>query len=198
MELAVITYPEIFEGEALVLTQLLEQFDIMLHIRKPWISDEEYKDLIKQIPAELLSKVFIHTAYELTEEFEFKGLHFSTEKREQSNQFEDTCKSTSTHSVEEVELLHEAFDYMFLSPVYPSISKPGLNNVLNKSDIREQLSREWQGKIIALGGVSAENLEEIKQLGFDGAAVLGAIWGEELANITNAEQNLKEIYQCLF
>jgi thiamine-phosphate pyrophosphorylase len=70
------------------------------------------------------------------------------------------------------------FDYVFLSPVFDSISKPGYF----RNDELGMMSDEWKAlvktKVIALGGIDASNIHKTKELGFDGAAVLGAVWGE--------------------
>ncbi|MNE66013.1 hypothetical protein D3C80_1615410 [compost metagenome] len=42
-----------------------------------------------------------------------------------------------------------------------------------------------KAKIIGLGGITPQNIQEIKQLGFDGAAVLGTIWRDKTAVIGN-------------
>ena len=34
-------------------------------------------------------------------------------------------------------------------------------------------------KVIALGGVREENFEELKRIGFGGAALLGSLWKEK-------------------
>ncbi|MNH43075.1 Thiamine-phosphate synthase [compost metagenome] len=40
-------------------------------------------------------------------------------------------------------------------------------------------------KIIGLGGITHQNIQEVKQLGFDGTAVLGTIWNNKTTAINN-------------
>ncbi len=78
--------------------------------------------------------------------------------------------SRSLHSVEEIAGVKE--DYVFLSPVFPSISKPGYGGSLNLEELKVVVNR----KVIALGGITEERLPIVERIGFGGAAMLGAVW----------------------
>jgi len=83
----------------------------------------------------------------------------------------------SAHSFEELE--KTSTDICFLSPVFDSISKFGYKAKYNSQELKEGIA-SWKEnhsqKLFALGGVDAENIAELASLGFDGAAVLGAVW----------------------
>lgn len=89
--------------------------------------------------------------------------------------------STSCHTlseIEEVDALHRENlppDYAFVSPVYPSISKPGYSPVLEFSNLSAAL-KQARIPLVALGGIERERFDEVEHLGFSGAALLGAIW----------------------
>lgn len=77
---------------------------------------------------------------------------------------------------------HAYLDYCFLSPVYDSISKSGYRSAgfLAPGPRREGLRRALARAplpVLALGGVGAGRLAELREAGFAGAAVLGAVWG---------------------
>ena len=68
-------------------------------------------------------------------------------------------------------------DYVFLSPIFDSISKVGYHaafapDLLNRAAEEKIIDR----KVIALGGINAENIELVKQWNFGGVALLGDIW----------------------
>ena len=63
-------------------------------------------------------------------------------------------------------------DYRFLSPVFDSISKPGYLSAFTEEDLRGHVDADT----FALGGVTPDKLELLEQLGFGGAAMLGAAW----------------------
>ena len=97
--------------------------------------------------------------------------------------------SRSCHSLEEIDNSKEK-DYLFLSPVYPSISKPGYLPSFCLNDLKGKVD----GRIIALGGVTPKRLPELFEIGFGGAAMLGLIWEEvKKGNLTQLMNNLKNI-----
>ena len=66
-------------------------------------------------------------------------------------------------------------DYMFLSPVFDSISKRGYSSHFSLEDIKSN-SGIVKDRVFALGGVSADNIGLLPDAGFGGAAVLGFLW----------------------
>ncbi|WP_062545394.1 thiamine phosphate synthase [Rufibacter tibetensis] len=92
--------------------------------------------------------------------------------------------STSVHALSDIGDLDPVFQLVFYSPLFRSISKEGYGPKTELATIQ----KEWQAlkaqqgrlpKVIGLGGISADNVLEVKQAGFDGAALLGAIWQQE-------------------
>ena len=83
----------------------------------------------------------------------------------------------SCHSIEEVRTRKDECDYLFLSPIYDSISKEGYGSAFQR-EVLEKAASEGiiDKKVYALGGVSLEHIDELRALGFGGAAVLGALW----------------------
>jgi len=64
---------------------------------------------------------------------------------------------------------------LFLSPVFPSISKAGYgvnNTVLN--ELKQKNNPLIQ--LIGLGGIHPENCRKVLENGADGIALLGSIW----------------------
>jgi len=83
----------------------------------------------------------------------------------------------SAHSFEELEKMDS--EICFLSPIFDSISKQGYKAKYSKDELREGIAiwkKSHSQKLFALGGVEASNIAEIAEIGFDGAAVLGAVW----------------------
>ena len=84
----------------------------------------------------------------------------------------DVDFSRSAHTVFELKKFQN--QAVYISPVFESISKAGYQN----KELLNELSqaRFIPENAIALGGVSIDNLEVLKKLGFNKAAVLGAVW----------------------
>ena len=83
----------------------------------------------------------------------------------------------SCHSLEELSAHKAKFDYLFLSPIFDSISKKGYSGRFTREQLLEARDNGLiDKKIIALGGITAGNIPIIRELGFGGVAVLGSVW----------------------
>jgi len=151
-QLALISSPENFAGEHEILEQMFERGLQKLYARKP------------QMPEPLLERWFLGFDMKL----QGKILPWPG----------------SAHSFEELEKIGENAEICFLSPVFDSISKFGYKAKFSKDELKEGISawRNFQKKesrkqkLYALGGVESGNIAGLAELGFDGAAVLGAVW----------------------
>ena len=86
--------------------------------------------------------------------------------------------------MEDIENNKYPYEYVFLSPLFDSISKPGYTSKFDGKLIADRFQRwKQEGRItpevIALGGVEAQNVVKLKTLGFSGAAVSGAVWSSK-------------------
>lgn len=97
--------------------------------------------------------------------------------------------STSVHTIEDFNLLKKYFDYAFLSPVYNSISK---ENYKSKIDLLNAIKgrTNFNTKLVALGGIEAQNIKKTLDAGFDDVALLGTIWdaGNPIKNFKLCQQ----------
>ncbi|QIP14607.1 thiamine phosphate synthase [Spirosoma aureum] len=89
--------------------------------------------------------------------------------------------STSIHDLRDWLLLAGQVELVFYSPIFPSISKPGYGPSARLDTVAQQLKtiREKYDKLpllIGLGGIDENNVAMVKQAGFDGAALMGALW----------------------
>ncbi|KAF2329532.1 thiamine phosphate synthase [Flavobacterium ginsenosidimutans] len=173
----VITNPLFVENEINILHSLLEEGLFLLHIRKPDFSELEMAQFIHQIKLEFHDNLVLHNHHHLAKDFGINRFHFSEKERINYNQSYKSCKSTSTHSIEDFNSLQN-FDYAFLSPVFKSISK---ENYYPEKDLFEEIKsrKNQQTKMVALGGIDSENIQQVLEKGFDDVALLGTIWKNE-------------------
>lgn len=176
-KLHLITHPTFFEGELAILTEILKHYDILCHIRKPEATEEAYRHFVLSIPEAYYSKIVLHSAYELAKSHSFAGIHYSTAKRKANVLQKDSSIHTSCHSIYEVNDLYLDYCSCFLSPIFDSISKEGYKAGFNTEELQKWLSYSRNRDIIALGGIRADNIVAVQRMGFDGAAVLGTVWG---------------------
>ena len=91
------------------------------------------------------------------------------------------CFSTSIHQLRDWPTLSGQAQLVFYSPVFASISKPGYGPTASLDTLRQQIEAIRQQSVqlphlIGLGGIQADNIQSIKLAGFDGAALMGALW----------------------
>ena len=87
--------------------------------------------------------------------------------------------SRSCHSLEEVKEHKKNCDYVFLSPVFDSISKLNYHANYTPEEIRKaHKAGIIDKKVIALGGIDTDNIRQVKNYGFGGAAIMGALWNK--------------------
>lgn len=189
-----------FDKEVEVISSLINQFGCRVHLRKKLGGEEFLPDLcnalIERVDRRLLT---LHGHADLVEVYNLGGYHDSLSKViERSNIWGNrVIYSTSCHSIDEVNSALDIVSYLFLSPIFDSISKHGYSSNFDKDELsRWLLGYENLPNIIALGGVDAKNILEVKDMGFSGAALLGAVWGEGLNKaFSKYESIVKEIEQ---
>lgn len=187
MRLIVISHPQDLGSEQGLIARLFDAGMKYFHLRKPDYSVEDYKRYIESVPVKYHKNIIIHKYIDLYSEYNLKGVHFSSDNKNRINEFGDSRiqKSISCHSFEEI-LNLAGFSYAFLSPVYDSITKEGYNSRFRAKDIKDFFHNNvLTTKVIALGGISLENIDNAMSLGFDGAAVMGALWN----NIMNKDKD---------
>ena len=165
-----------------ILHQLFEEGLAYYHLRKPQKSYQEHCDYLDQIDTRYHNRIVVHFFHELINEFDLKGIHFQEQKRRDQldnpghyfkglSMYGKTI-SSSFHEPLELETCAFEFDYHLLSPIFSSLSKPdykGRGFDVNHID----------KTIIAMGGITEENLDAVHTLGFKGFGVLGSIWNSE-------------------
>jgi thiamine-phosphate pyrophosphorylase len=103
------------------------------------------------------------------------GVHLNSRNPQPPAGF-DGLVSRSCHTLDEV-AADRTSDYLFLSPIFDSISKEGYRSAFTPATLREAAARGLLGeRVAALGGVRPELLPTLRDLGFGGAALLGCIW----------------------
>lgn len=193
------TYPEALPHETRLLENLMQDEWDFLHVRKPDYSKDEMINFLELIP-QFHHKIVLHSHYELMRDFEVAGINlnrkglanlsYPDELTSACDMRELTVKdgrielfgiqpdlvSYSAHSFGEIQQLSFHTDYVFLSPIFDSISKVDYQSAFNDAEILTAFLKSTHHKIIALGGVDYNRIPICARLGFDGYAMLGDIW----------------------
>ena len=176
MKLILISSPTYFVEEDKIITTLFEEGLDILHLRKPDTAPIYAERLLTLIPEQYHKRIVVHGHFYLKEEFKLKGIHLNHRNPNLPNNYKGHV-SRSCHSLEEIKEHKRDCDYMFLSPVFDSISKQNYHANYTPEEIR-QAHKDGiiDKKVIALGGIDIDNIREVKSHGFGGAAIMGALW----------------------
>lgn len=190
MKLIVLSSPEEIPQEAHILNQLFAEGMEFFHLRKPAYAQAQVEALLSQIAPAHYPKIALHHFHPGAERFGIKRMHYPERHRAQTSLPEWEAQraqgrrlSTSVHDVETLQHLPSCFDYAFFSPVFTSISKPGYAAVLPPDFYLTEPVKAVP--VIALGGVEAGTIAQVRKMNFDGAAVLGAIWKNPLKAVAS-------------
>lgn len=176
MKRIIITSPDDMPGEDVYIPRLIDRGAFAVHLRKPEWSIARYAALLRMIPAEYHRYIVLHDHYALCRDFALRGIHLN-----RRNPSPPDCHyghiSCSCHTLEEVIAAKPRKDYVFLSPIFDSISKAGYRSAFTARRLNEAARRGIiDEKVIALGGVTEDKTGLLAQWRFGGYAMLGAVW----------------------
>lgn len=174
-----------WKNEADIITAILDNGWTKVHLRHPNATLADMHRLIEMIPQRLYPKLRLHGHFELLTEFNLGGVHLNS-RCPDLPKFYTGSYSRSCHTLAETRLYADSCDYITLSPIFPSVSKPGYGgNAFSDSELYSLPS----GKTVALGGVTPERINTLRKYPFAGYAVLGYLW--EAQGISELNKRLK-------
>ncbi len=231
-----ITPPLFYDGEVEALCALLDAGAPVIHIRKPNAPASQVDMLLQRLRdrGADMARLTIHHDPIRAQQYGIGGIHLNErallEWLQQPGQEPDTIPQTTsrqknraytprlsapTHSWEEAARLAPLCDYIMLSPLFDSVSKPGYPGRIDPADACRKLRRRInrtvkstsptilgsaisgdlptgrpvfgpEDRIIALGGITLDNVSVARAAAFDGVAAIGAIWAIEHATIDSS------------
>ncbi|MBR5323244.1 MAG: thiamine phosphate synthase [Muribaculaceae bacterium] len=178
MKIIAITSPMVTNEDVYLIKSLLERGIDIIHLRKPDSSINECRDILKELTTEEKAKIVIHDYPELYYEFSLKGIHINRNITSLPIDY-NGHRTRSCHSFEEIIRFKSEYDYLFLSPIFDSISKVEYMSSFKHEELLEA-SRNGliDEKVIALGGVTFDKIPYLKSLNFGGVALSGAIYNK--------------------
>jgi thiamine-phosphate pyrophosphorylase len=184
MQLILISPPHALADEATLVGELLALGLARFHVRKPGWDRAAVEAYVRAIPTRYHARLVLHTHPSLAVEYALGGVHLPAASRAaqaQSLRRPGQTLSTSFHTLAEISQHRRRYDYVFLSPIFTSLSKEGYPAAFHLPDVARllgQLQRRsgYVPQVVALGGIEGHRMETVRQMGFAGAAVLGAVW----------------------
>lgn len=192
----ILSNPTAVANEIEIIHSLFEKGLELFHVRKPNLSEIEMAQFLHQIKMEFRKKIVLHSHHQIAEDFGINRIHLIEKSRKeitksQLEEYKNTgfILSTATHSIEDFNALDNDFEYAFLSPVFPSISK---KNYYSKVDLFSEVKKRtnFNTQVVALGGIEFGNIKETIESGFDQVALLGTIWSSNkpIENFKSCQQ----------
>lgn len=183
-QLILISSPISFPNEADIINALFREGLSLFHLRKPDTAPDELMKLIESIEPQYREHIVLPATFlkhKIAGQTISKQIHFFEYARKEAApslfvelKEQGYTLSTSIHEAATYASLPAVLDYTFIGPVYNSISKQGYN-AMDRAHF-EVLQQKKNTAIIALGGIDENNCLEVLDYGFDGIAILGAVW----------------------
>ena len=176
MKLILLTHPDFFIQEHIILDAMFEEGLDMLHILKPNSEPIFCERLLKLMDKGWRKKIVTHEHFYLKNEFKLHGIHLSQRNPEPPDKYRGHV-SCSCFSMEEVVRRKPKCDYVFLSQIYNGITKPDFKSSFSELELQDATSRVIiDSKVMAFGGISLDNIDNLKSYGFGGVVIFGDIW----------------------
>lgn len=200
MDLVVISSAKDEPNEIKEVIEMFENGLMHFHIRKPKYSKSQLIDYIKCFPVEYRNRIVLHSYHQLAKVYDLGGIHLSRTHRRRKKIYQlsvwikkklnpDLVLTRSFHKLTDVTNDKREYSYAFLSPVYDSISQSSLSAGFSRRALLILIPQAKQ-PIYAMGGVTADKLEDIHQNGFQGVALHGALWeSSSPSQVFNEAQN---------
>ena len=175
MKLILLSTPDFFVEEDTIINALFEEGLDLFHLRKPNKEPIYSERLLTLIPQQWHERIVVHDHFYLVDEFNLRGLHLTGDSQALPQNYRGT-RSRSCHSLEELKQRQE-MDYVFLSPVFDSITYPDRHGAYTPQQLHDATRAGLiDKKVMAAGGVNSETLPLLADYGFGGAVVLGDLW----------------------
>ena len=182
MKIIAITTPKVIDEDASIIKYLLDRGIYSIHLRKPDSDINDCRNILTELTSWERAQIIIHDYPELYYEFSLKGIHINHNIKELPKEY-NGFKTRSCHSFEEIIKYKNDYDYLFLSPIFDSISKIGYKSNFDKQKLHKAAADGIiDEKVIALGGVTFDKISYIKELNFCGVAMTGSIYRLDILN----------------
>lgn len=173
MKIIGITSPGTIDNEVSLIEEMLDLGVYKFHIRKPNWSPKKLVPFLQAFDKPYRKKLVLHDLKHWPFSEMFGGVHLKGRQTDFSIRSSVKTLSRSCHSLLEINKFRNDLDYMFLSPIFDSISKEGYEAAFSPACLENANLK----KVYALGGVDKKKMAQVREFGFTGAAILGAVWG---------------------
>jgi thiamine-phosphate pyrophosphorylase len=148
------------------------------HVRKPSWSAMALEAWLSHLPETWRPRIILHQHHGLAAKLRLGGVH---DRDAEGSTAPGGC-SRSCHDLPSLRRHLAGYPSLFFGPIFPSLTKQGYRPAPDFpwEDLKRVLKDRSlsDARVLAIGGITADGLRRCVDLGFDGAAVLGAVWNE--------------------
>lgn len=164
------------------------------HIRKPSFSLQEMREYLAFFPNDIRQKLSLHDYHSLALELGIGGIHINKRNPILKKEYLGKRISVSCHSIDQVKEWEEKANYIFLSPIFDSISKKGYKSTFSPNELKNCFNKKiLNDKVVALGGITKENIKELEIIGFSSCALLSDLWQLQKTMFITPNKTTEEI-----
>ena len=176
MKLIIMTKPTFFVEEDKILTTLFEEGMDSLHLNKPSSEPVYSERLLTLLSDDFYRRITVHHHFYLREEYGLRGIHLATPSEEQPYGYKGHVSCTC-ESIDDLRWAKKHMDYVFLQTIFDSNSNPQGKQPHTLEKLREASRHGLIDRhVFALGGVTADNIRQVRDLGFGGVVVCSDLW----------------------
>jgi thiamine-phosphate pyrophosphorylase len=178
MKLAIMTKPTFFVEEDKILATLFECGLDNLHLYKPNSSPIYSERLLSLLPEQHYNKITVHDHFYLKEEYRLAGIHIDNDSVAIPNGYKGHVSGTC-HTIADLKMMKKKYSYVFLGNIFDAISLPTATSCFTMNDL-EAAAKEGliDRKVYAIGGISIDRIQTLRDLGFGGVVVCGDLWNK--------------------
>ncbi len=202
MMLMIYTPENEVENEVKTIQNMLDNGADYLFVRKPVLDDFGVVDYLEQFDSRYY-KQMITTSLILCKEFDMAGYHFTRDIWQKNLNYNykilewlhthHKLSSKSAHSIAEIKTLNRIFKLLIISPLYKSITKNNYFYPWNYHKLGIAV-KNAAATCIGVGGIHAENINNLSSMNFAGAGLLGGIWQDQCEPMKVFEQIKNSIH----
>lgn len=189
MKLIVVTTPRFFVEEDQIITALFEEGLDILHLKKPETPAMYSERLLTLIPEKYHRKIVTHEHFYLKEEFNLMGIHINPRNTKEPEEYSGSISITCS-TIDELKQKKHFYDYVLLDPIYDCIIQD-FSVRFPPEELRiARKEKLIDNKVFASGGVTSENIDQLKEFGFGGVVIMSDLWNKFDACSDNNYQEL--------
>jgi len=176
MKLVIMTKSTFFVEEDKILASLFEEGMSDLHLFKPGSSPMYAERLLTLLPEEYYKRITVHDHYYLKSEYNLAGIHIDIPQAPLPDGYKGSF-SRSCSDLRQLKEMKKKARYVFLKNIFDCIEFQNEKSTFTRAQLEEASSNGLIDKhVYALGGMSLENIQIAKELGFGGVVICGDLW----------------------